>query len=72
MKVRNVMLAGGPYDGAALRVPKPGRITRAAGERLSLCIRVGGHVGAYCLTTGRWEARDTHPGAHPIRGDNHD
>ena len=61
MKIRNVMLTGGPYDGAVFRVPKPGCNINAAGQRLSLCIRVGDHVGAYCLITGRWEPRATQP-----------
>ena len=61
MKIRNVMLTGGPYDGAVFRTPKPGRNINAAGERLSLCIRVREHVGSYCLITGRWEARDPQP-----------
>lgn len=73
MKIRNVMLAGGPYDGAAFRVPKPGRNINSAGQRFSLCLRVGEHVGSYCLITGRWEARDNHPGAHiATSGDHHD
>lgn len=72
MKIRNVMLVGGPYDGAALRVPKPGRNINAAGQRFSLCLRVGEHVGSYCLITGRWAARGNQPGALPAaRGDHH-
>ena len=63
MKIRNVMLTGGPWAGQLFRVPKPGRNINAAGGRLSLslCIRVRGHVGSYCLITGRWEARDPQP-----------
>ena len=60
MKIRNVTLAGGPYDGAAFRVPKPGRNINAAGQRFSLCLRVGEHVGSYCLIAGLWKARGDH------------
>lgn len=61
MKIRNVMLTGGPWDGLLFRVPKPGRNINAAGQRMSLCLRVGDHVGSYCLITGRWNPRDTQP-----------
>ena len=61
MKTRNVVLIGGPWDCQQFRVPKPGRNINAAGERISLCIRVREHVGTYCLVTGCWEPRDTRP-----------
>ena len=61
MKIRNVVLKGGPYGGEVLRVAKPSRNINSKGQRFSLCLRVGEHVGAYCLITGRWEARDPQP-----------
>lgn len=61
MKTRNVILNGGPWGGRVFRVPKPGRNINAAGQRFSLYLRVGEHVGSYCLITGRWEPRDTQP-----------
>ena len=61
MKIRNVMFTGGPYAGRWFRVSKPGLNINAAGQRFSLCLRVGEHVGTYCLITGRWEARDPQP-----------
>jgi hypothetical protein len=61
MKIRNVVLNGGPYDGRRFRVSKPGCNINAGGQRLTLTLRVGEHVGAYCLITGRWEARDPQP-----------
>lgn len=57
MKIRNVTLSGGPWAGQRFRVAKPGRNINAAGQRFSLCLRVGEHVGLYCLITGRWEPR---------------
>ena len=54
MKVRNVTLSGGPWAGKQFRVSKPGCNINAAGQRFSLCLRVGEHVGSYCLITGRW------------------
>ena len=61
MKVRNVTLSGGPWAGKQFRVSKPGRNINAAGQRMSLCLRVGDHVGAYCLIKGRWGPRDAQP-----------
>lgn len=58
MKTSHVFLRGGPYGGRRFLVSKPGCNINAAGQRLSLTLRVGEHVGAYCLITGRWEARD--------------
>lgn len=57
MKIRNVALSGGPWAGQRFRVAKPGRNINAAGQRYSLRLRVGEHVGVYCLITGRWGPR---------------
>ena len=61
MKIRNVILKGGPWDCQQFRIPKPGRNINAAGERRSLCIRVREHVGTYCLITGHWNPRNPQP-----------
>lgn len=61
MKVRNVTLSGGPWAGQRFRVTKPGRNINAAGQRYSLRLRVGEHVGVYCLATGCWEPSATQP-----------
>lgn len=61
MKIRNVHLSGGPYSGRPFRVAKPGRNINAAGQRYSLRLRVGEHVGVYCLVTGRWYPNNPQP-----------